>query len=174
MSACSCRIAVLGALALGACAAVPRSYGGAMLQPGQATLQDVIAAMGEPAEQWTDADHSMQLSYPRGPAGYHSFMVHLDPAGRLQRIDNVMDEVHFQQISHAMTEAEVRRTLGPPVPAWTSYFEARRELVWEWRYCNEFGQGAHFDVLLDGDRHTVRTTMSWIEYCGAAPCLCGR
>ena len=165
---------LLGGLALCGCAAAPYSYGGAALKPGQATRQDVIAAMGQPATQWTDADHAMQLSYPRGPAGYHSFMVYLDTAGRLERIDNVMDEAHFQRISRGMTESDVLRTLGPPVPAWTSYFEARRELVWEWRYCNEFGQSAHFDVLLDGDRHYVRSTLSWIEYCGPAPCLCGR
>jgi hypothetical protein len=162
------------ALALCGCAALPYSYSGSALKPGQATLDDVVAAMGQPAEQWTGPDHSTQLSYPRGPAGYHSFMVELDPAGRLDRIYNVMDETHFQRISRGMSQADVLRTLGPSVPAWTSYFEARRELVWEWHYCNEFGQAAHFDVLLDGDGHGVRSTMSWVEYCGIAPCLCGR
>ena len=164
----------VGAFALWGCALSTYSYSGAALKPGQATLQDVIASMGEPPEQWTDPDHSVQLSYPRGPAGYHSFMVYLGPDGRLERIVNVMDEAHFYLISRGMTESEVLRTLGPPVPAWTNYFEARRELVWEWRYCNEFSEAARFDVLLDGDRRDVRTSMSWVEYCGQAPCYCGR
>jgi len=58
--------AALCALTLCGCA----SYGGAGLKPGQSTLQDVLATMGEPAARWTAPDHSMQLSYPRGPSGF--------------------------------------------------------------------------------------------------------
>jgi hypothetical protein len=150
------------------------SYSGSDLRPGQSTVQDVRAAMGEPALQWVEPDHSMQLSYPRGPAGFHSFMVYLDPAGRLQRIENVMDPVSFYRISTGMTEQQVLRILGPSVPQWTQYFPARRELIWEWRYCDEFSHFARFDVLFDEERHTVRTSFGWPEYCGLDPCLCGR
>jgi hypothetical protein len=163
--------ALLCAAALCGCS----SYGGGSLKPGQSTLQDVRAAMGEPALQWTNPDHSMQLSYPRGPAGFHSFMVYLDPAGRVTRIQNVMDSASFYRIEPGMSEEDVLRILGPPVPAWTNYFEARRELVWEWRYCNEFSQTSRFDVLFDGDRHTVRTSFGQTELCNHIdPCLCGR
>ncbi len=160
----------LWAIVLCGCA----SYSGAGLAPGQSTLQDVMAVMGRPAAQWTAPDHSMQLCYPRGPAGYHTFMVELDPSGRLERIRNVLDRADFNRISRGMTEAEVLRILGPPVPAWTTYFAARRELVWEWHYCNESSQAARFDVLFDADRHDVRSTMSWVEQCGRATCTCGR
>jgi len=134
----------------------------------------VVAAMGEPAAQWTAPDHSMQLSYPRGPAGYHTFMVDLDPVGHLVGIRNVLDRADFDRISRGMAGADVLRILGPPVPAWTGYFPARRELVWEWHYCNQSSEAARFDVLLDGDRHDVRSTMSWVEQCGRAACTCGR
>ena len=164
------RDAALCALTLCGCA----SYGGAGLKPGQSTLQDVLATMGEPAARWTAPDHSMQLSYPRGPSGYHSFMVELDGAGRLQRIRNVLDQPDFDRVSRGMTEADVLRTLGPPVPAWTTTFAARRELVWEWRYCNESSQASRFDVVFDADRRDVRTTMSWVEACGYVTCYCGR
>jgi outer membrane protein assembly factor BamE (lipoprotein component of BamABCDE complex) len=150
------------------------SYSGDSLKPGQSTLQDVEAAMGEPAMQWTDPDHSMQLSYPRGPAGFHSYMVYLDPAGHLQRIQNVMDLDSFYRISPGMTEQQVLRILGPSVPQWTNFFAARRELVWEWRYCNEFSQRARFDVLIDADSHKVRTSFGHAELCELDPCLCGR
>jgi hypothetical protein len=150
------------------------SYSGSGLKPGQSTLQDVLATMGEPAERWQSPDGSIQLSYPRGPAGYHSYMVELDAAGRLQRIRNVMDEADFNRVSRGMTEAQVLRTLGPSVAAWTNYFPARRELVWEWRYCDQFGEAARFDVLFDADRHDVRATMSWVEVYGRDVCLCGR
>jgi hypothetical protein len=161
---------VLCAAALTGCG----SYSGRYLKPGESTLQDVRASMGKPALQWDDPDHSTQLSYPRGPAGFQSYMVYLDPSGRLQRIENVMDPASFQRIRPGMTENEVLRILGPPVPEWTSYFEARRERVWEWRYCDEMSQKARFDVLFDGDRHTVRTSIGRAELCNQDPCLCVR
>ena len=94
-----------GLLVAALCAATAygcASYSGVDLKPGQSTLQDVRATMGEPAMQWVDPDHSMQLSYPRGPAGFHSYMVYLDPAGRLQRIENVMGSASFYRISPGM------------------------------------------------------------------------
>ncbi len=150
------------------------SYSGYGLKPGQSTLNDVLAAMGEPAARWEAPDHSVQLSYPKGPAGFRSYMVYLDPAGRLQDIQNVMDRAHFDKITRGMAGDDVLKTLGPPVPEWTQYFPARRELVWEWHYCNESSEASRFDVLLDGDRRDVRSTMSWIEYCGFTACWCGR
>jgi outer membrane protein assembly factor BamE (lipoprotein component of BamABCDE complex) len=167
---CAAWAAVFSAAALCGCV----SYSGSSLKPGQSTLQDVRATMGEPAMQWAGADHSLQLSYPRGPAGFHSYMVYLDPAGRLQRIQNVMDPASFYRISPGMTEEQVLRILGPSVPSWTSYFAARRELVWEWRYCDEFSKRARFDVLFDGDSHTVRTSYGAAELCNLDPCDCGR
>ena len=170
-----CRIGILPVVlcvsALSACA----SYSGGSLKPGQSTLPDVRAAMGEPALQWVNPDQSMQLSYPRGPAGFHSYMVYLDPAGRVTRVQNVMDPASFYRIEPGMSEEQVLRILGPSVPAWTNYFAARRELVWEWRYCNEFSQSSRFDVLFDGDSHKVRTSYGSPELCNHLdPCLCGR
>jgi hypothetical protein len=150
------------------------SYDGRSLKPGESTVQDVRAVMGEPAMQWAEPDHSLQLSYPRGPAGFHSYMVYLDPNGRLQRIENVMDPASFYRISPGMSDRQVLRILGPSVPAWTNYFAARRELVWEWRYCNESSHRARFDVLFDGDSRTVRTSFGRAELCDLDPCLCGR
>jgi len=148
---------------LWACAGYGYSYSGSALNPGQSTLEDVRATMGTPALEWVNPDHSMQLSYPRGPSGFHSYMVYLDPAGRLQRIQNVMNLDSFYRIARGMTEEQVLRILGPPWPAWTNYFPARRELVWEWRFCNDSSQAARFDVVFDGDSHTVRTSFGQPE-----------
>ena len=51
----------------------------------------------------------------------------------------------------------------PPVPHWTVYFEARDELVWEWRYCDDWGEPARFNVLFDGTSRRVRSTLSLTE-----------
>ncbi len=150
-------VALLVALSLGACAA----YDGRGLQPGVAALPDVLAVMGEPALRWQDADGSLQLAYPRGPTGYHTYMVFLGADGRLQRIENRLDPLYFNRLESGTTDqAAVLRLLGPPVPGWEAYFKARDELVWEYRFCNLWGESARFDVLFDGTTGIVR---SWYE-----------
>ena len=62
--------ALFSAFLMTACA----SYNGRGLLAGVATVRDVMAVMGEPALRWQDADGSQQLAYPRGPAGYHTYM----------------------------------------------------------------------------------------------------
>jgi hypothetical protein len=138
-------------------------YGGADLVAGVAREADVRQAMGVPAMQWTLPGGGRQLAYPRGPAGYETFMVHLDAAGRLERIENVLDMTHFARIQPDMTQEEVLQLLGPSQPQWTAYFKARDELVWEWRYCDSWREAARFDVLFDATKKTVRSTMSWTE-----------
>jgi len=138
-------------------------YGGADLVAGVAREADVRLAMGVPAMQWTLPGGGRQLAYPRGPAGYETFMVHLDAAGRLERIENVLDMTHFARIQPDMTQEEVLQLLGPSQPQWTAYFKARDELVWEWRYCDSWREAARFDVLFDATKKTVRSTMSWTE-----------
>lgn len=174
MNSYFCRLRQIGGLlwvvVLAGCAA----YGGHGLKPGEATLDDVLRTMGRPVVQWENPDGSRQLSYPRGPAGYHSFMVYVGPDGRLQRIENVMDMRSFAKIQAGQSQAEVVRILGPSVPAWTAYFPARRELVWEWRYCDDWSSGARFDVLFDGDTGKVRSTLTWREICGRGNCYCSR
>lgn len=160
-------------LALGGCA----GYAGNRLQPGVSGRAEVLAEMGEPAMGWQAADGGEQLAYPRGPLGPHTYMVFIGPDGRLQKIENVLDVPHFARIVAGKSDqAAVLRLLGPPVPEWTVYFEARDELVWEWLFCDEFSRLARFSVLFDGMAGAVRTTMQRPESRGrdgSAP-FCGR
>ena len=156
-------------LALSACA----SYGGSGLRPGEARLEDVQGVMGPPAMRWTEADGSVQLAYPRGPAGLHTFMVKLGSDGRLQSIENVLDQAGFARISPGMSKEQVLRVLGPPDYSRTTYFKARDELVWDWHFCASSLNTARFLVLFDASAGTVRSTMALIEFLGrrpAAPC----
>lgn len=148
-------LATLAALLAG-CA----SYNGRGLRPGIDDGNAVRALMGEPAQQWSAADGSRHLAYPRGPEGTHTYMVELAPDGRLKSIENVLDTRHFALIAAGMEMDEVQRLIGPPQPSWTVYFEARDELVWEWLYCDDLGLQARFDVLFDGSSRRVRSTLS--------------
>ena len=163
-------LSVLVAMLLAACA----SYGGHPLMAGDATLADVIRVMGEPAMRWQDPDGSVQLAYPRGPAGYHTFMARIGPDGKLRHIENMLETKGFVRIQPGMSEAQVLQVLGPPSPGSTSYFKAREERVWQWHYCDDMHNAAHFNVLFDASSRTVRTAMSIYEQCGQANCACNK
>ena len=152
------------------------SYNGRNLKPGTATQSDVIASMGEPAMDWTNSDGSAQLAYPRGPAGTETFMVFIAPNGVLQEIKPVLNAAHFAQIKRDSTQQEVLRLIGPPQADRTVYFEARDELVWEWRFCDSFSQQAFFNVLFDGTSGLVRSSLERpaIEYWRQPVRFCGR
>ena len=169
------RMAVVGmALFLFGCA----SYGGSGLKPGVATLPEVVVVMGEPAMRWKDADGREQLAYPRGPQGTQTFMVFMGPDGRLERIEHALDMGHFARIVPGKSDqAEVLRLLGPSQPQWTAYFEARDELVWEWRFCDNWGMVAFFDVLFDATTGIVRTAYQRPDDSSGRPRMppsCGR
>lgn len=150
---------LVAVLFLGGCAA----YDGRGLQPGESAATEVEQRMGTPAMRWKEADGSETQAYPRGPAGYHTYMVRIGPDGRLAGIENVLEPRHFALIREGMGQDEVLRVLGPPYPGWITYFKARDELAWEWRYCDDWGEPARFNVLFDGTSGKVRSTLSLTE-----------
>ena len=142
------------AMLLTACAGV-----GGTLTRGESSLPEVIAAMGEPAMRWHDGDGRQQLAYPKGPAGSETFMVFIDAKGRLEQIEAVLNWEHFAKIVPARSNQDsVLRLLGPSLDSQTSYFDRRDELVWSWRFCNDRGEEAFFDVLFDASAGVVRST----------------
>lgn len=152
-------IALFAALFLGACA----SYNGRGLKTGVAGQDEVLRLMGQPAMRWQNEDRSTQLVYPRGPMGFNTYMVYIGADGKLMKIENVLDRKFFSRIRPGMTKDQVLHILGPSNPGWTAYFKARDELVWEWRYCDDWAAPARFDVLFDDSKGTVRSTMSMTE-----------
>ena len=147
------------ACSLAGCAA----YDGYLLRSGVSGKAEILQAMGVPAQVWPAKGGGEILVYPRGPMGFHTFMMTVDADGRLLGRENALEPRVFAQIQAGMTESDVQRLLGPPVPHWTVYFEARDELVWEWRYCDDWGEPARFNVLFDGTSRRVRSTLSLTE-----------
>ena len=154
---------VSASLIVAACA----SYSGSGLKPGEASLDDVYVTMGQPAMRWQDPDGSQQLAYPRGPAGFHTFMVRLRADRKVQSIENVLDEENLAKIRAGMSKEEVLRILGPSDPNLTIYFKARDELVWDWRYSAIANEPWRMMVLFDATSGTVRSTMVKPEYSAA-------
>jgi hypothetical protein len=152
------------------------SYSGYGLKPGVDRLENVLNEMGQPAMRWQNPDGSVQLAYPRGPMGHHTYMVNIGSDGKLRQIENVLVQKSFNRIQPGMTKAEVLYILGPSFPGWTAYFKDRDELVWEWSYCDVWNEAARFDVMFDNSNATVRKTMSLTEsqlgLCGKGSCIC--
>mgnify|MGYP000895476117 CR=1 FL=1 len=130
---------------------------------GSATVAQLEQRLGAPAMRWTATDGSETLAYPEGPLGYRTWFVRSDADGRVIARDNVLVAAQFAKIRPQMSEEEVLRLLGPPVPQWITYFEARDELVWEWRYCDDWNEPARFDVMFDGRTRRVRSTYAASE-----------
>jgi hypothetical protein len=144
------------------------------LTPAMSTQSDVRRVMGEPALTWPDAEGWTRLVYPRGPMGYQTWVVLVDPAGKVGGAENVLDEAHFALIKPGMTQEQVLHVLGPPQPAWTTYFPRRDELAWEWRYCDDWHAASRFDVLFDASLGTVRSALRVREECRDDACFCAR
>ena len=152
-------VALICALVIAGCA----SYNGRGLKPGISTVEDVIQLMGQPAMRWQEPGGGELLAYPRGPAGFDTFMVMIDSKGVMSSLQGVLDMRHFALIRQGMTKDEVLRILGPSQPQWTVFFERRDELVWEWRYCDAWNEPARFNVLFDNTTGLVRSTQSYTE-----------
>lgn len=149
-------LCLLYCLVLTGCA----TYGDSALQPGQSTTTRIEQRLGPPALRWSEASGGETLVYPTGPMGYHTWFFRTNAEHVLIERKNVLNSAHFAKIQAGMSEEEVLRVIGPPYPAWTVYFKARDELVWEWRYCDVFREPARFSVLFDATAGTVRSTFS--------------
>ena len=146
-------LVVFSTLLVSACA----GYSGSNLKPGVSTLPEVLASMGEPAMVWKNPDGSEQLAYPRGPAGTQTFMVHLGPDGKLQRVEKVLDGSQFHRIQPGMSKDEVLRILGPSAASSTQFYARRNELAWSWLFCSNNAE-EFFDVMFDDATGIVRST----------------
>ena len=135
------------------------SYSGAGLKPG-ASVTAVETTMGEPAMTWKNPQGEVtQLSYPRGPAGWVSFMVHFDDSGKMTRIEQVLDLKHFTEIKVGDTQAQVLKILGPYRD--TYRFPQKNALDWNWGWCDSSLLRMAFTVSFDAGTLLVKTTEIW-------------
>lgn len=130
------------------------SYSGSTLKPGVSTSTDVTQTMGEPKAVWKTADGRVeQMAFPRGPAGYVTFMVHFADNGTVQRVEQVLDEMHFARVTQGMTPEDVLRILGPARS--TNVFAAKNQLYWNYGYCSEHGKRMEYAVQFDNTTQRV-------------------
>jgi len=137
--------------------------GGPTYSPGVTTQAEVFSSKGPPAYFWEEPNGVKRFFWPTGPMGTSTVMARFDAQQRLLNIEEVLDTQHFSKIQAGMSMDEVLREVGPPYEPWTTYFKARDELAWEWRYCDSWGTAARFNVLFDATSKKVRSTLSLTE-----------
>ena len=150
----SSRIFLLAAAFLASCASV------GSIAPGTPEA-DVRARMGAPALELPAPDGTRQLAYPTAPFGTQTFMAYLDRQGRLTHVEQVLDDVRFQQIRPGMTREELLRWIGPPYQ--TGRFPNLRQTAWDYRFRDTWGYVAILSVMLDDEGIVVGRTTQRIE-----------
>lgn len=140
-------------LALAGCA----SFDGHNLVPGQSTVNDVVATMGQPADKRAGPEGETIYWYPQLPWGHASYAALIASDGRLIRVEQRLTEANISKVVKGLGATEVRDLLGPPFEPGV-YRPLEREI---WTYPMRI-QGASlpkwFVVQLSLDDHTVRET----------------
>jgi outer membrane protein assembly factor BamE (lipoprotein component of BamABCDE complex) len=114
----------------------------------------VQARMGKPDTVRRNSDGTEVWEYPGGPLGRQTYMVMLGSDHAVKEVRQVLSEEYFSRVRTGMSRDEVRQLLGKPGEI--SFFGARNEEVWSWRYQQQ--NPMFFNVLFDRTAGTVRTT----------------
>ena len=116
------------------------------LRPGM-TEGEVRNSMGPPAVELRGPDGMRQLAYPTGPFGLQTHMAFIGPDGRLQRMEQVLDDGRFHLIRPGMTSEELLRLIGPPNER--VRFGNLRQTAWDYRFRDSWGYTAILSVMID-------------------------
>ncbi|MEO8298273.1 MAG: hypothetical protein ABI574_10760 [Burkholderiales bacterium] len=130
-------------LALAGCA----GYGTSGVRVGQ-TADEVSASMGAPTGRYAVDGGRTRLEFARGPAGRDTYMVDLDPQGKVERWEQVLDAEHFALVKLGMTSDELLKLLGRPNERRGAGLKGGQ--IWSWRYFNTDCLWAQVVVGTDG------------------------
>jgi len=156
-------ISLLCLMGLAACAPA--------IRPGDSSREDVLATWGNPTLRFPEAEGGERLIYASGPLGMSAQVVILDAAGRVRSRHNALREEEFAKVLAGEDDRDsILRRFGPP--GWVYTFAARGELVWEWRYCDQWTYPARFNVLFDLQTGKLRSTLTLREDYGPFRSFC--
>ena len=94
----------------------------------------VIQTLGQP-ERENLINGNIQLQFPRGPRGSHTYFVYLDAEERVTGWEQVLNEERFNQIAQGMTREQVIDLIG--ISRITHGLARERGYVWHYRYFNQ-------------------------------------
>jgi outer membrane protein assembly factor BamE (lipoprotein component of BamABCDE complex) len=124
-------------------------YGPRDVRTGQ-TADEVAQAMGPPTARHALPQGGTRLEYARGPFGKHTYMVDLDPQGRVTSWKQVLNDASFMTVQPGWTQAELLMQLGRPSDRRSGGWQGGE--VWSYRYDATFC--LWFQVSVHGGRVT--------------------
>ncbi len=99
------------------------------------SAEDVARLMGPPTGRYPLASGGQRLEYARGPYGKHTYMIDVDPAGRVTGWDQVLTELNFNSLPAGMTRDEVLVRIGRPSERY--YIGWQERDIWAYRYTDQ-------------------------------------
>jgi hypothetical protein len=116
-----------------------------------------IAQMGTPEREVATPSGST-LHFVKGPAGSHTYFVHLDHNQRVTSWEQVLTEARFDSIKPGMTQEEVINVIG--ISKSTFGLARERGSIWHYRYetpfCNSFAIEFTIDKLVRNTGYLTR------------------
>lgn len=92
---------------LGGCIGTPSG-----LEPGKATLPQLVDQLGQPSMVWSEGDGSLLVEFARVTQGGGNFMARVAPNGVLLSLQQVLTDERVATLHPGMSREEVRRHLG--------------------------------------------------------------
>ncbi len=126
------------------------------ITPGQSTGYDVRDIHGPPAMEYKEADGSMIWEFPKGPAGYETFMIKIGLDNKVVEVNQVLSEPFFAKVTKGQSRADIRKMLGKP--ANTTVFDLKKEEVWSWRYKETGDVTMNFNVHFNLNGESLYTS----------------
>ena len=90
------------------------SPAGNSLQPGVATLPQVVEQMGKPSMIWSDEHGNLMVEFSRLPGQQQNFMARFSQDGVLISLELVLTESRVVNLREGMSREDVRRLIGRP------------------------------------------------------------
>ncbi len=144
-------VVAVAVAALAGCAALaPPSV------PAGASMAEVEAKLGRPAEVVAAQGGGAIWQYPQGPIGQTTYMVAFGADGRATGIRQALTWQDFAGIRPGMTRADIRREFGRPGTV-VDYRNLGEE-VWTYRYQIPVSHDRLFNVHFDAATGRVRST----------------
>ena len=123
------RLLSLGFVMIAGCA----GYSGRGLVPGESTVADVHAVMGQPAEQRAAQNGDTVLWYPRLPYGRESYAARIAPDGKLISLEQRLNEENLTRLErNKMTDEQVHDLFGPPNKV--NQFPRMQREIWTYQF----------------------------------------
>lgn len=97
--------------------------------------EQVIEALGPPTHTRRTESGEL-LEYARGPYGRHTFFITLNPSGRVERWEQVLQERNFKKIVPGVSRDDVRSLIGQSFEV--VRLGRNRGEVWSYRYETPF------------------------------------